>query len=56
MINAIMVQRALGDTRGKFLCTIVIKQADLFEYLTVKMLAFLMLMGKLISGAVILKH
>ena len=38
IIHAIMVQDALGGSRGEFLYPTAIKQADLFEYLTVKML------------------
>ena len=49
-----------GNTRGEFLYPIAVsqvEQADLFEYLdlTVKMLAFVILPGKLLSRAVVLK-
>lgn len=58
MINALMVQCALEDTRGELLCPIAVKQAGLLDYLdlTVRMLAFFILPGKLLSREVVLKH
>lgn len=57
MINAITVQCALEDTRGELLCPTAIKQAGLFDDLdlTVRMLAFLILPGKLLSREMVPK-
>lgn len=57
MINAVKVQCALGDTCGEFLCPIAIRRVDLFDYLDLilRMLAFLILPGTLLSMVVVLR-
>lgn len=58
MINAIMVQCSLGGHQGWVSVSIAIRWADSFEYLdlTMKMLAALLLPGKSLPRAVVLKH